>query len=156
MHGDEIQQLSSLLRRLAASGMGVPRMPRAVFEALRGVAVQPAVEVLVTRTGRDVLLTRRDDEHWSGYHIPGGFVGCGETLQLACSRVALAELGVEARMERLVGHYTWPDHPYASALSLLCLCRVDEAPRHGTFFDPLPSDILASHRQMLEEFWFTA
>ncbi|HKU41001.1 MAG TPA: NUDIX domain-containing protein [Polyangiales bacterium] len=156
MHGDEIQQLSGLLRKLAAAGMGVPRMPRTVFESLRGVAVQPAVELLVTTTGRDVLLTRRDDEHWSGFHIPGGFVGCGETLEMACARVATAELGVGARMERLIGHYTWPDHPYASALSLLCLCRVDETPRYGRFFDPLPSDILAGHRQLLEAFWLTA
>jgi 8-oxo-dGTP diphosphatase len=153
MHGDEIQQLAGLLRRLAAAGLGVPRMPRVAFEALRGVAVLPAVEILVTSTGRDVLLTRRDDQHWSGFHIPGGFVGCGETLQMACARVAHRELGVAASMERLIGHYTWPDHPYASALSLLCLCRVEETPRHGTYFERLPPDILAGHRLMLEEFW---
>jgi 8-oxo-dGTP diphosphatase len=153
MHGDEIQRLSDLLRKLALAGLGVPRMPRIAFESLKGVVVQPAVELLVTSTGRDVLLTRRDDEYWSGFHIPGGFVGCGETLQMACTRVANAELGVSASMERLVGHYTWPDHPYASALSLLCLCRVEQPPRHGQYFDRLPSDILAGHRQLLEEFW---
>ena len=88
-----------------------------MFEALKGVATQPAVELLVTSNGRDLLLTRRDDRHWSGWHLSGGFVGARETVEQACDRIARAELASGARLERLVGHYSWTDHPYASALS---------------------------------------
>lgn len=150
---DEIQTLATLLAKLSASGLGVPRMPRDVFFALKGVVVQPAVEVLVTRNEREILLTRRYDQHWSGHHIPGGFVGVDEPLEAACDRVARAELGVGASFVRLIGHHTWLGHPYASALSLLCLCRTDEAPRDGQFFETLPDDLLSDHRDLLARYW---
>jgi ADP-ribose pyrophosphatase YjhB (NUDIX family) len=150
---EEIAQLARLLRKLSAEGLGIPRAPKAVFLALKGVVAQPAVELLVTRTGRDVLLTRRDDQDWSGWHLPGGFVGAGESLEAACRRIATVELGTAATLDRIVGHYTWTDHPYASALSLLCLCRLEGKPSDGQFFETLPSDLLAQHRTLLEANW---
>lgn len=156
MSPDDLQTLARLLRQLASEGLGTPNMPREVFPALRGVVAQPTVEVLATTTGRDVLLTRRDDRNFQGFHLPGGFVGCGETLETACERVARAELGVCATLERVVGHYTWADHPYASPLSLLCLCRLDGEPSDGTYFAELPPDVLAEHRVLLERFWMPA
>ena len=152
MTEDEIQTLAQLLRKLAAEGLGTPRAPKEVFLALKGVVVQPTVEILATRSGRDVLLTRRDDKHWNDYHLPGGFVGVGERLEDACDRIARAELGTGARFERLVGHYSWTEHPYATPLSLLCLCRLDAAPRAGEYFDPLPPGLLREHRELLERF----
>lgn len=153
MTDDEIQQLAQLLRKLAAEGLGTPRTPKDVFVALRGVVTQPTVELLVSRDGREVLLTPRRDKHWQGLHLPGGFVGVGETLEAACDRVARSELGVGAVLERLVGHYTWTDHPYASPLSLLCLCRLDGHPQVGEFMSALPDDLLRQHRVLLERWW---
>jgi ADP-ribose pyrophosphatase YjhB (NUDIX family) len=150
---EESAQLAQLLRQLSAEGLGVPRAPKAVFLALKGVVAQPTVEVLVTQNGRDVLLTRRDDDDWSGWHMPGGFVGAGESLEAACDRIARRELGTPARLLRLVGHYTWTDHPYASALSLLCVCQLEGEPNDGRYFDPLPPDLLVQHRALLEASW---
>jgi ADP-ribose pyrophosphatase YjhB (NUDIX family) len=145
--------LAQLLQKLAAEGLGVPRAPKAVFLALKGVVAQPTVELLVTQDGRDVLLTRRDDDDWSGWHMPGGFVGAGEDLAAACDRIARRELGTPARLLRLIGHYTWTDHPYASALSLLCVCELSGAPNDGQYFDPLPADLLLQHRALLQASW---
>ena len=153
MTPEDIQTLARLLRQVAAEGLGTPRLPREVFPALRGVCTQPTVEVLATRTGRDVLLTRREDKNWCGYHLPGGFVGVEETLEAACDRIARAELSVSATLERIVGHYTWTDHPYASPLSLLCLCRLEGEPRDGQYFEVLPDDLLRQHRVLLERSW---
>jgi ADP-ribose pyrophosphatase YjhB (NUDIX family) len=153
MTDDEIEQLALLLQKLAAEGLGTPRTPKQVFVAFRGVVTQPTVELLVTRNGRDVLLTPRHDKHWAGHHLPGGFVGVGENLQAACDRIARVELGTGASLARLVGHYTWTDHPYASPLSLLCLVRLDGSPRAGEFFEPLPNDLLRQHRALLESCW---
>jgi len=153
MTENEIQQLAGLLRKLAAEGLGTPRTPKDVFVALRGVVTQPTVELLVSRDSRDVLLTPRHDKHWAGHHLPGGFVGVGERLEDACDRVARAELGVGATLERLVGHFTWSDHPYASPLSLLCLCHLDGAPNVGEFFVTLPDDLLRQHRALLGSCW---
>jgi ADP-ribose pyrophosphatase YjhB (NUDIX family) len=153
MTDEEVSTLAQLLRQLAAEGLGTPRTPKEVFGALRGVCTQPTVELLVTSSGQDVLLTRRDDRHWSGWHLPGGFVGVGETLQAACERVGRAELGAVATFDRIVGHYTWTDHPYASPLSLLCLCRLEATPTDGQFFAVLPPDLLSQHRALLESCW---
>jgi hypothetical protein len=153
MTDDELHQLALLLRKLASEGLGTPRTPREVFVALRGVVTQPTVELLVSSDERDVLLTPRHDKNWSGHHLPGGFVGVEETLQDACDRVARAELGVAATFERLVGHFTWTDHPYASPLSLLCRCRLDGAPTAGRFFATLPDDLLRQHRVLLGSCW---
>lgn len=153
MTDDEVQQLALLLRKLAAEGLGTPRTPKDVFVAFRGVVTQPTVELLVSTDERDVLLTPRHDKNWSGHHLPGGFVGVGETLQAACDRVARAELGVGATLERLVGHFTWTDHPYASPLSLLCRCRLEGAPQVGRFFATLPDDLLRQHRTLLRSCW---
>lgn len=150
MTPEDIQTLARLLRQLADEGLGTPKLPKDVFVAMRGVVAQPTAEVLVTRTGRDVLLTPRKDRHFDGYHLPGGFVGVGESLATACDRIARAELRQGATLERIVGHYAWTDHPYASPLSLLCLCRLDGEPQAGTFFEELPSSLLSQHRELLQ------
>jgi ADP-ribose pyrophosphatase YjhB (NUDIX family) len=155
MNADEVRTLAALLRKLAAEGLGTPHLPKEVFAALRGVVAQPTVELLVTSTGSDVLLTERHDQHWHGVHVPGGFVGVGESMQATCERIAQRELGAGATLERIVGHYVWLEHPYASPLSLLCLCRLDRAPAEGKFFEmaSLPDDLLREHRELLERFW---
>lgn len=155
MNSDELQQLASLLRKLAAEGLGTPRLPKEVFSAMRGVVAQPTVELLITSNGRDVLLTPRQDKHWHGYHLPGGFVGVGESLEHACARIALAELRAGATLQRIVGHYAWTDHPYASPLSLLCLCTLDREPAEGALFavESLPEALLRQHRELLERWW---
>ncbi|HEY6879032.1 MAG TPA: NUDIX domain-containing protein [Polyangiales bacterium] len=153
MTEEEILELARLLRKVSAEELGAPRLPKDVFLAMRGVITQPTVEVLVTRDGRDVLLTPRHDRHWDGWHLPGGFVGVGESLEDACARIARRELGVGATMERLVGHYTWTDHPYASALSLLCLCRLEGEAQEGQFFSELPANLIPQQRTLLERWW---
>jgi ADP-ribose pyrophosphatase YjhB (NUDIX family) len=150
---EEVQQLARLLRQVSAEGLGVPRLPKAVFVALNRVVRQPAAEVLVTRDGRDLLFTPRHDKDWDGWHIPGGFVGVDESLEEACARIGGRELGVTVTLERLIGHYSWSDHPYASALSLLCVCRIDGEPREGRFFAELPANLIPQHRAMLAQWW---
>jgi ADP-ribose pyrophosphatase YjhB (NUDIX family) len=150
---EEVQELARLLRKVSAEGLGVPHLPKDVFVAMRGVVTQLAVEVLVSQDGRDVLLTPRHDQHWAGWHLPGGFVGVSESLEQACSRIAHRELGVNATMTRLVGHYGWTDHPYASAVSLLCLCTLEGPPSDGQYFAELPTTLIPQHRALLERFW---
>jgi ADP-ribose pyrophosphatase YjhB (NUDIX family) len=150
---EEVRELARLLRKVSAEGLGVPHFPKEAFVALKGVVSQIAVELLVTRDGRDVLLTPRHDKHWDGWHLPGGFVGVDESLERACARIGARELGVNVRMRRLVGHYAWTDHPYASAVSLLCACELDGPPHDGEFFHELPASLIAQQRALLERFW---
>src|SRR3712207_8238367 len=49
-------------------------------------------------------------------------------------RSAEREIGAVVRLERLVTAYMWPNHPYGSPLSLVCLCRPDGQPTRGRYF----------------------
>jgi hypothetical protein len=46
----------------------------------------------------------------------------------------------------------WPDHPYASTLSLVCLCEAEQAPAAGTFFTRIPDKMITHHREFIEAF----
>jgi hypothetical protein len=52
-------------------------------------------------------------------------------------------------MECIVSHATWNDHPYASALSLLCKCEFSEEPSTGRFFTRFPEPMISRHRELL-------
>jgi ADP-ribose pyrophosphatase YjhB (NUDIX family) len=149
----EVAQLVELLGKLRAGSMCVPDLPPPVWRALAGIAPVLAVEVLVTRSGREVLMTYRDDDDWTGWHVPGGFVGCGEAVETACGRIARRELGVDVRTERILGAFTWPDHPYAHAVSLLCVCTAPGTPAAGEFFSSVPEPVVAHHAEFVARFF---
>lgn len=146
------QQLVALLRRLAEAGGAMPNTPRAIWDALAGVVPRLAVELCLVR-GEAILLSHRDDETWQGWHIPGGFVGCGESLADACRRIAERELGIALELDAVVGSFAWPDHPCGSVLSLICLCRSDALPSSdvGELFVELPQPMIRHHAGMVDE-----
>lgn len=152
LDSSELEQLVTLLRRLAAEGGAVPTTPRPVWDALAGVVPRLAVELFVLDEHDAVLLTARDDELWRGWHVPGGFVGSGETLASACRRVGERELGVELALRAVVADFAWPDHPCGAVLSLLCACEVAERPRTGQFFAALPSPMVRHHAELVARF----
>lgn len=132
----------------------MPNTPRPIWDALAGVVPRLAVELGVF-DGEAILLSHRDDETWQGWHIPGGFVGCGETLASACQRIAqreLGEFGMEVELVGVVGSFVWPDHPCGSVLSLLCVCRSEGRPRDARFFVELPQPMIRHHAGMVAEF----
>lgn len=145
MERAELDELSRLLAKLAESELRPPRMPREIWLKLHALVPQPAVEVVVTRTGQEVLLKRRRDEHWDGWEIPGGFMLYRESVEDACVRIARREIGVGVALERLVSAYMWPDHPYGSPLSLVCVCKLQAEPRNGQFFRDLPEPVVPHH-----------
>ncbi len=56
-----------------------------------------------------VLLIRRGNPPFEGaYALPGGFVEIGETVEEACRREVLEEVGIEVGELRLVGVYSDP------------------------------------------------
>ena len=141
----EERELARLLRKLTDAGLRSPRMPAEVWRLLHGLVPQPAVEVVVTRTGRDVLLNHRRDRDWDGWEIPGGFMLYRESVEAACLRIAEREIGTSVAFERVVTAYMWPDHPYGSPLSLVCLCRPDGEPTRGRYYTELPANMVPHH-----------
>jgi ADP-ribose pyrophosphatase YjhB (NUDIX family) len=144
----DTRTLVTLLRRLADAGGAMPSTPRAIWDALAGVVPRVAVELCWTR-GDAILLTHRDDADWHGWHLPGGFVGCDESLGQACRRVARRELEVEAALTGVVGDFVWPDHPGGAVLSLLCVIRCDADPTVGQWFTDLPEPMVRHHAALV-------
>jgi ADP-ribose pyrophosphatase YjhB (NUDIX family) len=153
---DEQARLVALLRRLAAEGGAMPTTPRPIWDALAGVVPRLAVELCLTRpTHEDAIwLSYRDDESWRGWHIPGGFVGAGESLADACRRIGARELGVELELGAVVGDFAWPDHPCGAVLSLLCAVRSEVEPGadRGRWFEALPNDMVSHHAEFVAHF----
>lgn len=149
---EEANQLIDLLRRLQATGAASPNLPRDIWQALTALVPVAAVEVLITNDQKEFLLTMRQDQHWDGWHIPGGYVGCGEPLADACRRVAQRELGIDVQLQQILHAFTWSDHPYAQTVSIVCCCTTSETPNCGQFFREIPSPMVPNHEQILQRF----
>ncbi|TSC59488.1 MAG: NUDIX hydrolase [Candidatus Peregrinibacteria bacterium Greene0416_62] len=145
MTSEEIAQLVALLRKLPESNLLPPNMPLDVWKAIHGIVPIPAVEVIVTTTGKNFLLTYRKDADWDGWHIPGGYMHYRESIPDACRRIAKQELGIDITFEKCIDAYMWPDHPYSSALSLVCICKTAGIPNTGEFFTEIPEKMIPHH-----------
>ena len=119
---------------------------------MHGIVPLPSVEVLITKTGKDFLLTYRDDDYWHGWHIPGGFMLYQESIEHACQRLARKEVGIKVKFQRLITAYMWLDHPFGSPLSLVCLCTTKDAPSDGQFFTEIPENMVNHHDEFVKEF----
>ncbi len=77
-----------------------------------------------------VLLIRRGNPPFKGEHaLPGGFVEIGETVEDACRREVLEEVGIEVGELRLIGVYSDPDRdPRGHAVSVAFLAVLPNDP----------------------------
>jgi len=141
-----IAALAGQLRQLAVEGRGIPHLPAPILAALRDLAPIVVVELCIVDAQGAVLLTWRDDEHWRGWHFPGGFMGPGESVAEACARVAQRELGAAFVLGGVVGVESWPSHPFASPVALLCRGTLDGPPSDGRFFAEVPADLIVEQR----------
>lgn len=148
----EIKKLIKLLKKLKEDGLAPPKTPLSVWKELATILPAPAVEVLVTKNGKDFLLTLRNDEYWQGWHIPGGFMLAKESVEQACSRIAQKEIGIDVRLKRVKSVHTWEDHPYASAISIICVCKPKGRPNNGNFFTQIPKETISQHKSFLKNF----
>jgi ADP-ribose pyrophosphatase YjhB (NUDIX family) len=69
--------------------------------------VPAASGIVVDDEGRILLHKRADNEYWS---IPGGGMEPGESIAETIVREVREETGIEARVERLLGVYSNPNH----------------------------------------------
>ena len=87
------------------------RISDKVYSQILENMVIPAVDAIIYQN-RKVLLALRNQEHCKGqWWIPGGRQEKGETGEEAIIRKVHQEIGLDVKVEKLVGVYGEPEHP---------------------------------------------
>jgi ADP-ribose pyrophosphatase YjhB (NUDIX family) len=93
----------------AGEGKTVPVCP--ACGAVHWIDPKVAAGCLVVREGRVLLLRRGIEPGYGRWVFPGGHVDRGETLEGAALRETREECGALARIEGLLGVYSYPGRP---------------------------------------------
>jgi 8-oxo-dGTP diphosphatase len=98
--------------------MGMPNTPALTVDC-----------VIYDPKGRVLLIRRKNRPFKGAFALPGGFVDIGETVEAACRREVLEEVGVTVNGLQLVGVYSDPGRdPRGHTVSVAYLARLPEAP----------------------------
>ncbi|PJE64609.1 MAG: hypothetical protein COU90_02095 [Candidatus Ryanbacteria bacterium CG10_big_fil_rev_8_21_14_0_10_43_42] len=150
---EELQTYLALQKKV-----GWQRTGTEVFESFFGILPMVPFECAVVRyiDGEPcVLLWHRDDEHYTGWHMPGKYLLRGETDEEGVRRVLKNEADLELTSFEFIRHFNTrpesgdvPQHQQA----LFWLCRAEGEPTVGRFFPltKLPEDILGHHRRYVD------
>lgn len=109
--------------------------------AVHWIDPKVAAGCLILRDGRVLLVKRAIEPGYGKWVFPGGHVDRGETLEAAALRETREECGVDARVEGLVGVYSYSGRPVVVAVYRASL--LPGSP------EPYPAD------ETLEVGWFT-
>lgn len=121
------------------------------------------VEVLI-HTSEGVLLTLRNLTSWNNlWHLPGGTVYYGETVEEATVRIASEEIGITVVPTKLVGYLHYPseekERGFGWSIGLVFLCttqttsfRLGEQASRYQFFKVLPDNIVVEQKDFLNTY----
>ena len=80
------------------------------FETIYAKVPRLTVEILI-KSDKGIFLTKRSIEPCKGqWHLPGGTVYFGESLQKAVARIAKRELGITVKSTNNLGYIEYPSH----------------------------------------------
>ena len=118
---------------------------------------------LIIKNEQGVLLTLRQANGWVGqWHLPGGTIYIGETVQDAIDRVADEELGIKLKVEKLLNFMEYlsekKERGYGQSISLAFLCtplssdiKIDNQVGKYGFFKTLPDKTIEEQARFLVE-----
>jgi ADP-ribose pyrophosphatase YjhB (NUDIX family) len=118
----------------------------------------PTTDVVVIRTGRVLLIRRRNPPH--GWALPGGFIDYGESAEVAAARELREETGLDVVSLQLLGVYSAPGRdPRFHTVSIVYLAEAkgelaagdDAAEARWFALDSLPEPIAFDHRQIIAD-----
>lgn len=119
------------------------------FIPLMSRVVPACIELVIIRDHK-VLLLKRDDIYFKGWHTPGTYLGPRETLEDAAQRCAGKELKVTLRFIKQIAAYSNIENKRFHDYSNLLLCEIIEGePQAGEWFNMCPADMIPEHKK----FW---
>lgn len=148
MTPDRAKLLAELLTELSED----PRqfIPDEAWLPAQKVFALPYIEMAIVRRGPreavQILLTHRSDEHWHGWHIPGGLWRTNQTLEGCVASIAKGELSENAGVTFLAQGIweKWHDHPYAMPISHVAICVAQNIVETKTirWFEEIPEGLI--------------
>lgn len=143
--------------------MQLRKLPKDEFDSIYRRVPRLTVEVLA-RTDEGIVLSRREIPPCVGmWHIPGGTVLYGETLEQAVKRVAAEELGLSVAVERLLGVIEYDVEEYGiHPVGIAYLARAVSGRLRGSdqgqavqAFRAIPEDTIPEQQRFLAAHWAT-
>jgi colanic acid biosynthesis protein WcaH len=122
------------MRTLRRAAAGHPAgLPEEIFLFVSSLTPLVNVDLLVRDEAGRTLLTWREDEFYgAGWHVPGGIIRHGETLEGRLQSTAWEELGAEIEFDPVPVTIDQTIHPTRGArghfVSLLYRCRLRTPP----------------------------
>lgn len=119
------------------------------------------VEVLI-QTPQGILLTLRNLASWNNlWHLPGGTVYYGETVEEAVIRIASEEIGITVTPIKLIGYLHYPseekERGFGWSIGLVFTCdsasqpiNLGEQASRYQFFKTLPENMVVEQKAFLE------
>ena len=120
---------------------------------------------LIIKTHKGIVLTRRSLPEWNNtWHLPGGAVRYGETIEQAAARTAERELHLAVTVLRPLGYIEFPseerERGFGWAISIPLLCTphseeftAGEGSSEARAFTELPDDMILEQKTFLSTHW---
>lgn len=123
----------------------------------------PAVDVILQRNSKVLMIRRKNDPYKDFLALPGGFISEGETAEAAMKREAMEETSLEAEPIEILGVYSDPNRdPRKHVMSVVFIGIItggteragdDAAAVEWIELNELDSSPLAfDHRQILGDY----
>jgi len=91
-----------------------------------------AVDGVLIKNGKILLIKRKNEPFKDKWALPGGFVEYGERVEDAVLREFQEEVGIKAKIKKLLGVYSEPDRdPRGHVISIVFLLEAEGEPKAG-------------------------
>ncbi len=137
-------------------------LTRQEFRDIYSKVPRLCVDIIIRQAGKILLSKRKIDPYKGFWHIPGGTVYFGETLEQAAKRVAKDELNLEVSVKSLIsylefsdeykgGWHGWPISLQFEVEIISGEIKSDYQASKIQFFDKIPQNTVETQKKFLSE-----
>lgn len=124
-----------------------------LFDAIITIVPQTCIEAIVVDNidgPSKILVTWRDDEHYHGWHFPGGYIRFGDNYEQTVKKVINRELQAGVKKLKFTGVLISNVDSRGHTLGAVFLVELDVNSTKGEWFNHVPKNLLAHHKELLK------